>query len=134
MAIDVNGDGSLSMEEIEQGLKRLKVQNIDELLESLKAADTDNSGTIDYTEFIAATLDSQVYMKDQYLKAAFDMFDKDGSGAIDNKEVIELLNGDELASYASKSAISTALKEIDQNGDGEIDFEEFKAMMKKCQM
>ena len=65
-------------------------------------------------------------MKDQYLKAAFDMFDKDGSGAIDNKEVVELLNGEELASYASKAAIATALKEIDSNGDGEIDFEEFK--------
>lgn len=64
MAIDVNGDGSLSMDEIEDGLKKLKVKNVDELLECLKAADTDGSGTIDYTEFIAATLDSQVYMKD----------------------------------------------------------------------
>ena len=99
---------------------------------SLKAADTDGSGTIDYTEFIAATLDSQVYMRDEYLKAAFAMFDTDGSGTIDNKEVIQLLNGEELSSYASKEAIAQALKEIDQNGDGEIDFEEFKAMMKKC--
>ena len=64
MAIDVNGDGSLSMDEIEDGLKKLKVKNVDELLEVLKSADTDGSGTIDYTEFIAATLDSQVYMKD----------------------------------------------------------------------
>ena len=64
MAIDVNGDGSLSFDEIEDGLKKLKVQNVGELLECLKAADTDGSGTIDYTEFIAATLDSQVYMKD----------------------------------------------------------------------
>ena len=58
MAMDVNGDGSLSFNEIEEGLKRLKVKNVDELLECLKAADTDGSGSIDYTEFIAATLDS----------------------------------------------------------------------------
>ena len=71
-------------------------------------------------------------MKDQYLKAAFEMFDTDGSGKIDNKEVIALLNADELGGYASKNAISKALKEIDQNGDGEIDFDEFKQMMALC--
>jgi|TARA_B110000285_G_scaffold226633_1_gene286709 Ca2+-binding EF-hand superfamily protein len=33
---------------------------------------------------------------------------------------------------ATKEAIAKALREIDENGDGEIDFEEFKLMMKKC--
>ena len=60
------------------------------------------------------------------------MFDTDGSGKIDNKEVVSLLNAEELGGYASKAAISKALKEIDSNGDGEIDFEEFKQMMKLC--
>lgn len=73
-------------------------------------------------------------MKDEYLKAAFMMFDKDNSGSIDQTEVVELLNGDELKSLASKEAIQTALKEIDANGDGEIDFEEFKQMMIKCNL
>jgi len=54
------------------------------------------------------------------------MFDKDSSGKIDNDEVLQLLQGDELKSLASKEAIVAAMKEIDENGDGEIDFEEFK--------
>jgi calcium-dependent protein kinase len=132
LAIDVNGDGSLSFQEIEDGLKKLKLSNYEDLLACLKEADVDNSGSVDYTEFIAATLDSQVYMKEEYLKVAFDMFDKDGSGSIDNMEVVDLLNGEELKGLASKEAIAKALKEIDANGDGEIDFEEFKAMMKAC--
>jgi len=134
LAIDVNGDGTLSFDEIEEGLKQLKIPNSEDLLQVLKEADTDGSGFVDYTEFIAATLDSQVYLKEEYLKAAFNMFDKDGSGKIDNDEVLQLLQGDELKSLASKQAISQALKEIDGNGDGEIDFEEFKEMMKKCQV
>lgn len=58
LAIDVNGDGTLSFEEIEEGLKRLNMPNWEDILESLQNADTDGSGAIDYTEFIAATLDS----------------------------------------------------------------------------
>ena len=113
LAIDKNGDGSLSFEEIEEGLKRLKINDWEQILDNLKQADTDKSGNIDYTEFIAATLDSQIFMREEYLKATFDMFDKDHSGKIDNLEVVELLNGEELKGLASKEAIATALKEID---------------------
>lgn len=98
----------------------------------MRAADTDFSGTVDYTEFIAATLDRQFTENERNMQAAFDIFDVDGSGKIDNKEVMELLSGDQLTHMASKEAIAAAMKEIDENGDGEIDFEEFKIMMKKC--
>ena len=61
------------------------------MIELLKGADLDNSGSIDYTEFLAATIDAQIYLRDDYLKTAFDMFDKDGSGKIDKDEVIDIL-------------------------------------------
>lgn len=53
----------------------------------LEAADTDNSGSIDYTEFLAATIDQKTFMRDDYLKTAFNMFDKDGSGKISVDEL-----------------------------------------------
>ena len=58
LAIDKNGDGTLSFFEIEEGLKKLEIPEWEAILQNLKEADTDQSGTIDYTEFIAATLDS----------------------------------------------------------------------------
>jgi len=57
----------------------------------LKGADTDGSGSIDYTEFLAATIDAQIYLRDDYLRTAFDMFDKDGSGKINKDELINIL-------------------------------------------
>lgn len=130
MSLDVNGDGSLSLQELSKGLQGM--DNGPELLEMLKSADTDGSGEINYTEFLAATIDANVYMREDYLKTAFQMFDKDGSGKIDNEEVLELLQGEDLSNLVSKDAIQKALHEIDANGDGEIDFEEFMEMMKKA--
>ena len=57
----------------------------------LKAADTDGSGEIDYNEFLAATIDPKVFMREGYLKTAFQMFDKDGSGKIDAHEIAVFL-------------------------------------------
>jgi calcium-dependent protein kinase len=57
------------------------------------------------------------------------MFDKDNSGKIDSSEIGELLSGEEFRVYSSEQ-LEAAIKEVDENGDGEIDFDEFMAMMK----
>ena len=79
--MDKDGNGTITIEELKTGLGHK--EDSDTLIELLKGADTDGSGSIDYTEFIAATLDAQTYMKNDYLRTAFDMFDKDKSGKID---------------------------------------------------
>lgn len=50
-------------------------------------ADVDNSGTIDYGEFIAATLHLNKVEREDHLFAAFSYFDKDGSGYITQDEL-----------------------------------------------
>lgn len=45
-------------------------------------ADVDNSGSIDYGEFLAATLHLNKMEREENLIAAFSFFDKDGSGYI----------------------------------------------------
>lgn len=96
----------------------------------LKAADTDQSGTINYTEFLAATMDAQTFLKEDYLRTAFAMFDSDGSGKIDKVELNRLLAGEEFKDVYTEKQLNQAIEEIDQDGDGEIDFEEFMAMMR----
>ena len=103
LELDVNGDGSLSMDELKKGLA--DKENGGQLLEMIRAADTDGSGEINYTEFLAATIDATVFLREDYLRTAFNMFDKDGSGKIDNDEVIALLQGTDTNNFISKDAI-----------------------------
>jgi len=56
-----------------------------------QAVDTDNSGFIDYTEFVVAATNQSSLTSTEKLHAAFRMFDKDGSGIISADEIREVL-------------------------------------------
>lgn len=74
-------------------------------------ADIDNSGTIDYGEFLAATLHLNKLEREENLLSAFSFFDKDASGYI---------TIDELQHACKEFGISELhlddmIKEIDQD-------------------
>lgn len=69
MSLDVNGDGSLNIEELSKSLKGK--ENGETILELMKSADTDGSGEINYTEFLAATIDANIFLREDYLRTAF---------------------------------------------------------------
>lgn len=58
------------------------------------------------------------------IKAAFDEFDADGSGAIDSSEIKKVC--ERLGVDVSKSEIDGLINSADSNGDGKIQYEEFK--------
>jgi centrin-1 len=65
------------------------------------------------------------------LREAFNLFDTDGSGTIDPKELKEaMLN---LGIQAKNQAIFDIISDIDKDGKGQIDFEEFLDVM-TCKM
>jgi len=53
--------------------------------------DIDGNGTIDYTEFVMATMNQMKLISNDKLEAAFRMFDKDNSGTISPDEIKEVL-------------------------------------------
>ena len=57
------------------------------------------------------------------IKKAFEKFDKDGSGTIDANELGQLSS--DLGQPLNEDQLATALKDLDLNGDGVIDTEEF---------
>jgi len=128
-SIDKNGDGNITLKELKDGLKDVK--NKEELMAIMEGADTDGSGTINYTEFIAATMEQNMYLKEENLRNAFRMFDKDGSGKISIDEMKQALGAEVEGQTDNEDEWNQLIEEVDIDGDGEIDFEEFISMMRK---
>ena len=64
----------------------MKIEDIEKIFKSI---DTDNSGNIEYTEFISASIEKNIYLKE-----AFKLFDADGSGKISRAEIVKVLHMD----------------------------------------
>ena len=123
--IDVNGDGMLTLEELKNAINQnpeVHVMNIEQIF---KTIDTDNSGVINYTEFLAASIDKRIYLQEDKLRDAFKLFDEDKSGKISKSEISKVLKFKKSGTEMTK-----LFEKYDLNGDGEIDFEEFLNMMK----
>jgi calcium-dependent protein kinase len=123
--IDVNGDGMLTLDELKNAISQnpeVHVMNIEQIF---KTIDTDNSGVINYTEFLAASIDKRIYLQEDKLRDAFKLFDEDKSGKISKSEISKVLKFKKSVTEMTK-----LFEKYDLNGDGEIDFDEFLNMMK----
>lgn len=135
--LDENCDGTLTPQEIITGLKKSGITDLpSDLLAILNDIDSDGSGSIDYTEFIAATLDSKQYSKEHVCWAAFKVLDQDGNGKITANELLNVFSysseqGSAGISDNALSDVKNMIKEVDVNGDGEIDFQEFLEMFRR---
>ncbi|CAK9082900.1 Calcium-dependent protein kinase 12 (OsCDPK12) (OsCPK12) [Durusdinium trenchii] len=98
MAMDDNNDGTLSVAELKEGLTKAGVAVPADLAAMMERIDTDGSGVIDYSEFMAATLDKRQWVAEDACWRAFKTFDQDGSGHIDKEELMKLLGGNTLVS------------------------------------
>ncbi len=116
---------------MKEGVNKVEGVNLTEkdVDDVMKVMDSNHNGFIDYTEFIAACLQSYNYLKETHLKAAFTYFDKDGSGTISLDELKACLQSEDFT--IDDPTITSLLKEVDINNDGVVDYKEFIDMMKK---
>jgi len=126
-AIDKDGDGKLSREELLAAYAGQSLGNAETIVDKvLQEVDSDGSGFIDYTEFLVACADQENILCKANLRAAFDAFDLDHSGKISASELRAMLGA---GTDVSPEIWSQLISQADRNGDGEIEYSEFVAMM-----
>lgn len=129
-SINISGDGVITLEELLEGM-RLAGCNVEKqtLEEVFAIIDSNQNGRIDYTEFLAACLNTHNYLDNGILKTAFQHFDYDHSGFITNDELKEVLTGRDMSIIITDYEVDEIMRETDIDGDGRIDYFEFVAMM-----
>merc|ERR1711972_510770 len=126
------GDGKLTAAELRDGITKAGIKEIPpDFQQILQNVDSDGSGEIDYTEFLAATLDQKAYLHEDVCWSAFRTFDRNGDGRISRDELREILDRGDVSDVSSANDIDDLLKEVDRNNDGHIDFHEFMDMMRR---
>lgn len=92
----------------------------EELMCIFKGVDIDNSGCINYYEFLAATIEAHGYINEERLAEAFDRLDSDDSGHITVCDLREL-----LGSEVPKEYLDSIIDQADIVNDKRISYEEF---------
>eukprot|EP01064_Diplonema_japonicum_P027395 TRINITY_DN394_c1_g2_i1.p1 TRINITY_DN394_c1_g2~~TRINITY_DN394_c1_g2_i1.p1 ORF type:complete len:275 (+),score=118.31 TRINITY_DN394_c1_g2_i1:44-826(+) len=147
---DTDNSGKIDFMEFKMLARKMNIEMSDEALrESIVAAGNTEDMELDLAEFVDWLRSVEVDGKDQFsmlkakiksqgmrplsndqiqaLQECFNTFDTDGSGSIDMQEL-----GNVFSSFGqdlSKEEIEAMIREVDDDGSGEIEFEEFLLLM-----
>ncbi|KRZ11775.1 Troponin C, isoform 2 [Trichinella zimbabwensis] len=103
-----------------------------DLKQLIKEFDTDGSGEIEFEEFAALVArfvmqeDDSANMEEE-LREAFRLYDKEGNGYINVSDLRDILRA--LDENITEDELDEMIAEIDTDGSGTVDFDEFMEMM-----
>jgi len=143
MALDVQGDGLLSQEELAEGFRQVGLPAIDdaELQRMVDALDSSGRQRIGYKEFLSALACRRVAFDRRQLWECFKKFDSSGNGTIAYQDVLTVLGrGDDGRAPGITQSEWQEILEIGgatsaaNNGEtkevpSELTFEQFVALM-----
>lgn len=129
---DQNGDGRITKKELNDSLEKMGIFIPDmELIQMIEKIDVNADGCVDIDEFDSFY---QTIMnekdEDEDMGDAFNVFDQNGDGFITVDELKSVLASLGLKQGRTAEDCKKMIMEVDVDGDGAVNFAEFKQMMK----
>ena len=140
MALDADGDGTITVVELEKVLRsmrgKLKASEAD-IKKAIKEIDKDGDGTIDLEEYLKSRkgktnqdLIHRALVQRSRVRKEFERFDQDNSGFITKEELMAVIQA-RAAVTITVEQIEKMMADSDENNDGLINYEEFVLIMTK---
>ena len=127
--IDENKDGEISKDELIKCFESMYPlgEAIKRANEIFAEIDFNHDGSISFSEFLTVNMKKEQLLNEDMLTKAFKLFDLDGNGYITINELKETMS----LQITNNQQWIDLVKEVDQDGDCQISFKEFKEMMEK---
>lgn len=102
-----------------------------DLKDIIEEIDSDGSGELEFDEFLALAarfvVEEDAEAMQEELREAFRLYDKAGNGYINVSDLREILRA--LDDCLTEEELDEMITEIDTDGSGTVDFDEFMEMM-----
>ncbi|KAL4586289.1 hypothetical protein LXL04_010925 [Taraxacum kok-saghyz] len=126
--IDRDGNGMISPSELQRcvGLiwnEEILLEEVEIVVESSRG----NNGELGFEDFVSLMESAQEDEKVEDLRKAFRMYEMDGTDCITADSLNRMLN--RLGESRSVDECAGMINRFDLNGDGVLNFDEFRAMM-----
>ncbi|GKC59852.1 calmodulin-like protein 3 [Tanacetum coccineum] len=129
---DRNGDGKITKQELAKSLENLGIYiPDDDLAQMIEKIDVNKDGFVDMEEF------GELYQtilgerdEEEDMREAFNVFDQNRDGFITVEELRSVLSSLGLRQGRSIEECRLMIKKVDEDGDGMVNYKEFKQMMK----
>ncbi|TPP58233.1 Calmodulin/ calcium-binding protein/ EF-Hand superfamily protein [Fasciola gigantica] len=127
---DQNGDGEIDATELKGVMWRLGCKPSDaEVREMIRKVDFDNSGTINFPEFMSMMVQKKRHAEtDANLRIAFQFFDRNGDGYISPEELRSVLH--KYRGNLDNNETEAIIKTVDTDRDGKLNYEEFLTLLR----
>ncbi|CAL1414641.1 unnamed protein product [Linum trigynum] len=146
---DKNGDGFITKQELKESLKNIRISVTEAEVEEMVAkVDSNGDGLIDFEEFkilcrnMAAGGEGEARASDleaeeikidsggDELRDAFEVFDRSRDGLITVEELGSVLSSLGMKEGKRMEACKEMIRRVDADGDGMVNFDEFRTMMR----
>lgn len=129
---DRNGDGKITKQELNDSLENLGIYIPDkDLVQMIEKIDISGDGYVDIEEFgglYQSIMDDRDEEED--IIEAFNVFDQNRDGFITVEELRSVLSSLGLKQGRTLEDCKRMISKVDVDGDGMVNFKEFKQMMK----